>query len=112
MYVYIYIYIALKHVIWRSRICIYFRKMFKFLDFMNTLRNFKKSDFACIFTTFKYLAKQLILMESPDNVLYNDIQYVHILKSVPRSLAKFPHSEIVQSPHENHFNICQQHKGK
>ena len=62
-------YIALKHVIWRFRICNYFRKMFKFCDFINTLRNFAKSVFARIFAKFKYFAKQIILMESPDHVL-------------------------------------------
>ena len=63
------LYMALKHIIWRFRICNYFRKMFKFRDFMNTLRNFVKSVFACIFAKFKYLAKQFILTESSDHVL-------------------------------------------
>ena len=51
------LYIALKHVIWRFRIRNYFREMFKFRDFMNTLRNFAKSISARIFAKFKYLAK-------------------------------------------------------
>ena len=55
------LYIPLKHVIWRFRICNYFREVFKFGDFMNTLRNFAKSVFACIFAKFKYVAKQFIL---------------------------------------------------
>ena len=63
------LYIALKHVIWRFLICNYFREIFKFRDFMNTVRNFAKSVFARIFAKFKYLAKQLILTESPDHVL-------------------------------------------
>ena len=63
------LYMALKHIIWRFRICNYFRDMFKFRDFMNTLRNFPKSVFACIFAKFKYLAKQFILTESSDHVL-------------------------------------------
>ena len=37
----------------------YFREMFKFLDFMNTLRNFEKYVFARIFEKFKYLAKTI-----------------------------------------------------
>ena len=49
---------ALKQVIWRFRICYYFREIFKFRDFMNTLRNLAKSVFA-----------QFILTESPDHVL-------------------------------------------
>ena len=63
------LYIALKHVIWRFSICNYFCEIFKFRDFMNTLRNFAKFDFACIFARFKYLAKKCILTESPDQVL-------------------------------------------
>ena len=63
------LYVALKHVIWRFRICSYFREIFRFYDFLNTLRNFAKSAFAHIFAKFKYLAKQFILTESPDHVL-------------------------------------------
>ena len=47
------LYIALKHVIWRFRIYNYFREIFKFRDFMNTLRNFTKSVFAHIFAKSK-----------------------------------------------------------
>ena len=36
------LYIILKHVIWRFWICNYFREIFKFRYFMNTLRNFAK----------------------------------------------------------------------
>ena len=43
--------------------------MLKFRNFMNTLRNFMKSVFGCIFATIKYLTKQLKLMESPDHEL-------------------------------------------
>ena len=35
--------------------------MFKFHDFMNTLRNLAKFVFARIFAKFKYLAKQFIV---------------------------------------------------
>ena len=35
-------------------------KIVKFHDFMNTLRNFAQSVFACIFAKFKYFAKQFI----------------------------------------------------
>ena len=38
----------LKHVVWRFRIYNYFREIFKFRDFMNTLKNFAKSVFAHI----------------------------------------------------------------
>ena len=38
------LYIILKHVLWRFRIYNYFREIFRFRDFMNTLRNFAKSE--------------------------------------------------------------------
>ena len=63
------LYIVLKHVIRRFRICNYFCEISKFRDFMDTLRNFAKSAFAHIFTKFKYFAKQFILTESPDHVI-------------------------------------------
>ena len=66
---YEYIIYSFEDVIWRFRICNYFREMFEFSDFMNTLRNFAKSVFASIFAKFKYLAKQFILTESQDHVL-------------------------------------------
>ena len=34
------------------------------------------------------------------------------LKSIPFTLAEFRHNRIVQSPHENYFNVCRQHKEK
>ena len=48
-------YIIKKHVVWRFRIYNYFREIFKFRDFMSTLRNFEKSVFAHIFSKFGYL---------------------------------------------------------
>ena len=69
------IYIALKQVIWRFRICNYFCEISKFHDFMNTLRNFAKSVFADISAKFKYFAQQFILTESPDHVLYTYFQW-------------------------------------
>ena len=47
------LYIISKHVVWRFGICNYFREIFKFRDFMNTLRNFAKSVFAHIFAFIK-----------------------------------------------------------
>ena len=46
----------------------YFREMFKFSDFMNTLRNFAKSVFACDFAKFTSITQQFVLTESPDHV--------------------------------------------
>ena len=37
---------------------------------------------------------------------------ISTLQSVSWSLAEFRHNKIVQSPHENYFNICRQHKEK
>ena len=34
------------------------------------------------------------------------------LQSVRWVLAEFCHNRIVQSPHENYFNVCRQHKEK
>ena len=61
--------IILKHVVWRFRIYNYFREIFKFRDFMNTLRNFAKSVFAHIFAKFEYFAKVNIYSKSLDHVL-------------------------------------------
>ena len=63
------LYIALKQVIWRFRICNYFCEISKFRNFMNTLKNFAKSAFAQISAKFKYFAKQFILTESPGHML-------------------------------------------
>ena len=38
----------------------YFCEIFKFRDFMNTLRNFAKSVFELIFKKFKYLLTQFM----------------------------------------------------
>ena len=64
-----YINIALRHVIWKFRMCNYVHEIFRFRDFMDTLRNFSKSIFAHIFAKLKYFAKQFILTEFPDHVL-------------------------------------------
>ena len=36
--------------------------------------------------------------------------YIHLV--CLWSLAEFRHNKIVQSPHENYFNVCRQHKEK
>ena len=63
------LYIALKYVICRFRICNNFCEIFKFRDFMNTLRNLAKFVTAHISAKFKYFAEQFILTESPNHVL-------------------------------------------
>ena len=43
----------------------------------------------------------------------NDIKSITIpddVQSVSWSLAEFRHNKIVQSPHENYFNVCRQRK--
>ena len=43
------LYIVLKNVTWRFRICDYFCEISKFRDFMDNLRNFEKRLFLLIF---------------------------------------------------------------
>ena len=69
----LYIYVSLKHVTWRFRICNYFREIFKFRDFNEHFKKFPEICFAQISAKFKYFAKQFLLTESPDHVLQNDI---------------------------------------
>ena len=45
-------------------------------------------------------------------VAMGDIYCLLLLQSVSWSLAEFRHNKIVQSPHENYFNVCRQHKEK
>ena len=40
------------------------------------------------------------------------LRFSSALWSVPWVLAEFRHNRIVQSPHENYFNICRQPKEK
>ena len=40
------------------------------------------------------------------------VQKSNYVQSVSWSLAEFRHNKIVQSPHENYFNVCRQHKEK
>ena len=47
-------------------------------------------------------------LTSPEGTTDHDIK----LQSVSWSLAEFRHNRIVQSPHENYFNVCRQHKEK
>ena len=64
------LYIILKYVVWRFQIYNYFREIFKFRDFINTLRDFAKSVFAHIFE------KVIIYSKSSDHVLENDISVI------------------------------------
>ena len=67
------LYITLKRVIWRCQIYNLFREKFKFRGFTKAFWNFAKYIIAFIFAKFKYFAKQIIYLESPDHVLQNDI---------------------------------------
>ena len=67
------LYIILKRVIWRFQIYNLFREKFKFRGFTKAFTNFAKYIIAFIFAKFKYFAKQIIYLESPDHVLQNDI---------------------------------------
>ena len=44
--------------------------------------------------------------------LEHGLNFITTLQSVSWSLAEFRHNKIVQSPHENYFNVCRQHKEK
>ena len=46
-----------------------------------------------------------------DNVMFVG-DFNSKLQSISWSLAEFRHNKIVQSPHENYFNVCRQHKEK
>ena len=50
-----------------------FREKFKFRGFTKAFTNFAKYIIAFIFAKFKYLAKQIIYLESPGHVLQNDM---------------------------------------
>ena len=67
------LYIILKRVIWRSQIYNLFREKSKFRGFTKAFTNFAKYVIAFIFAKFKYFAKQIIYLESPDHVLQNDV---------------------------------------
>ena len=67
------LYINLKRVIWRFQIYNLFREKFKFRGFTKAFTNFAKYIIAFIFAKFKYFAKQIISLESPDHPLQNDI---------------------------------------
>ena len=60
-------------VIWRFQIYNLFREKFKFRGFKKAFTNYPKYIIAFIFAKFKYFAKQIIYLESPDHVLQNDI---------------------------------------
>ena len=67
------LHIILKRVIWRSQIYNLFREKFKFRGFTKAFTDFAKYVIAFIFAKFKYFAKQIIYLESPDHVLQNDV---------------------------------------
>ena len=56
-----------------------FREKFKFRGFTKAFKNFAKYIIGFIFAKFKYFAKQIIYLESPDHPLQNDI-YVCVLR--------------------------------
>ena len=67
------LYIILKHVIWRFQIYNLFREIFKFREDKsnNVFREIRK----CFRKTakFKFFAKQIIYLGSPDHPLQNDV---------------------------------------
>ena len=57
----------------------------------------------------RILNMALSLLLNDDHAIYKPFAR---LQSVSWSLAEFRHNKIVQSPHENYFNLCRQHKEK
>ena len=52
---------------------------------------------------------------SPNHFLEKTMMFrpnITIIRLSPWTLAEFRHNRIVQSPHENHFNICRQYEEK
>ena len=66
-------YIILKHVIWRFQIYNLFREIFKFRE--DKSNNVFREILKCFHKTakFKFFAKQVIYLASPDHPLQNDI---------------------------------------
>ena len=59
-------------MVWRFRIYNYFREIFKFRDFMNTLRNFEKSVFAHMFAKYSiFRESNYIYSKSRFKMVYN-----------------------------------------
>ena len=58
---------------------------FKFRGFTKAFKNFPKYIIAFIFAKFKYFAKQIIYLESPDHPLQNDVSnlFHFIILSLP-----------------------------
>ena len=74
------LYIILKHVIWRFQIYNLFREILKFREDKsnNVFREIRK----CFRKTakFKFFAKQITYLGSPDHPLQNDVYYVCVLR--------------------------------
>ena len=58
---------------WRCQVYNLFCKYINFLGVTKAFWNFAKYIITFIFAKFKYFAKQIIYLESPDHVLQNDI---------------------------------------
>ena len=43
---------------------------------------------------------------------YLELHQIKYLKSISWTLAEFGHNRIMQSPHENYFNVSRQHREK
>ena len=67
-------------MICRFQIYNLFRKKFKFCSVTKAFNNFAKYIIAFIFAKFKYFAKQIIYLVSPDHVLQNDKCHICVLR--------------------------------
>ena len=71
---------VLKQVIRRFRICNYLCKIFRFSDFISAFMIFMKYLIVRKIAKFIYIAKQVICLKSPGQVILNYIKHVHLLK--------------------------------
>ena len=78
-------------------------------------------NLSCYETRFRLLYRWYLLHSSLNlvfrqcklhNIFLFGMAYLHRQKSVPWVLAESRDNRIVQSPHENYFNVCRQHKEK
>ena len=100
---------ALKHGLVLERIhrAIEFRQsawMREYVDFSTRLRTEARMTLR---KTSKKLMNNAVFGKTMENIRkHRDIK----LQSVSWSLGEFRYNRIVQSPHENYFNVCRQHK--
>ena len=74
----------------------------------NTISENKESSFSLKYALRKEFSFKCLSVMICEQFVVSIVE----LQSVSWSLAEFRHNKIVQSPHENYFNVCRQHKEK